>query len=133
MGTVTLLGWVAATAFCYRKRIAPHKCPMGHCPMVHPSRNGTPARRARSIPGSEPQDADDMAGRDGGSDDRVMRGRAAPWHKLHRRPLVAGASYYPVGVYRGDTMISLTRVFDIAVLALGTFNVVLVGLLILSF
>jgi len=30
-------------------------------------------------------------------------------------------------------MISLTRVFDIAVLALGTFNVVLVGLLILSF
>jgi hypothetical protein len=33
----------------------------------------------------------------------------------------------------GDTMISLTRVFDIAVLALGTFNVVLVGLLILSF
>jgi hypothetical protein len=29
-------------------------------------------------------------------------------------------------------MISLTRVFDIAVLALGTFNVVLVGMLIFS-
>ena len=30
-------------------------------------------------------------------------------------------------------MISLTRVFDIAVIAIGTFNVVLVGMLILSF
>jgi hypothetical protein len=30
-------------------------------------------------------------------------------------------------------MISLTRVFDVAVLALGTFNLVLVALLILSF
>ena len=31
MGTVTLLGWVAATALCYRERIASHKCPMGYC------------------------------------------------------------------------------------------------------
>ena len=53
-------------------------------------------------------------------------------HKLHRLPLVAVLLFYPVGVYRGDTMISLTRVFDVAVLALGTFNLVLVALLIFS-
>jgi hypothetical protein len=54
-------------------------------------------------------------------------------HKPHRLPLVAVLHFYPVGVYRGDTMISLTRVFDVALLALSTFNLLLVALLILSF